>query len=272
MTACDGYGYTVSVTAGAVHIHGTITGHWMARLCLGGKMLEHLTTVLLRDWWAKPRSKEQKWQVWVPSQTQKQASYPGTELDRSLKHIKGRSASWHIYISWDRKITLLKELMAQGYFLFASNSAHKTLALSNLKRPGPEMKISMTPLLEADEGTSPRPPSPEMMTTQQLLKTWPRGHSDNWKLFPHGSLYAGPLKLQGTACSLSSAACRASQLVCHTLPDTTEVLFSLLVWGREGSGKPWMQPQNLAVTWLGRTLSTMKVWPGRGLYRAKRIL
>lgn len=173
MTACDGYGYTVSVTAGAVHIRGTITGHWMARLCLGGKMLEHLTTVLLRDWWAKPRSKEQKWQVWVPSQTQKQASYTGTELDRSLKHMKGRPASWHIYISWDRKITLLQELMAQGYFLFASNSAHKTLALSNLKRPGPEMKISMTPLLEADEGTFPRPPSPEMMTTQQLLKTWP---------------------------------------------------------------------------------------------------
>lgn len=134
------------VTAQIVHICGTSTGHWTPWLCAGGKMLEQITTLLLRDLWAKPCYKEQKWQVWETSQTQKQVRHTGSGLDRSLKHIKGSPASWHIYISQDWKITLLKELMAQGYFLLASNLAHKILALSNLKRSDPEVKISMTPL------------------------------------------------------------------------------------------------------------------------------
>lgn len=258
MAACDGYGYTSAyTTAGAVHPCGTCTGHPTAWLCLGGKILGQITTALLRDLWAKPCSKEQKWQVWVQSHTQKQASLTGNGSDRSLKHIKGSPALWSIYNSQDRKITLLKELMAQGYFLLASNSAHKTLALSHLKRPVLEVKFPW--LLCIREGDFPPPTlsrNDDHPTAPQVMT---RGHSDNQKLFPHSSLYAGPLKLQGTACSPSSTPCKTSQPVCHTLPDTTEVLFSLLVQGIEGSRKPWMQLQNLAVTWLGRTLSTVKV-------------
>lgn len=113
--------------------------------------------------------------------------------------------------------------MAQSYFL-ASSSAHKTLALSNLKRPGPEVNISMTPLLEYRRGFPTIHP-PQKWPPNSSSR--PDQRSDNKKLFPHSSLYAGPLKLQGTACSLSSAPCRASQPVCHRLPDTTEVsLFS----------------------------------------------
>ena len=55
-------------------------------------MLEVLTAVLLRDLWAKLPSKEPGWQVWVPSQIQKQESHTGSGADTSLKQMKGRAA------------------------------------------------------------------------------------------------------------------------------------------------------------------------------------
>lgn len=58
-----------------------------------GKMLKVLTAVLLRVLWANPTSKEQEWQVWVPSQIQKQVSHTGSGADTSLKQMKGRDAS-----------------------------------------------------------------------------------------------------------------------------------------------------------------------------------
>lgn len=47
-------------------------------------------------------------------------------------------------------------------------------------------------------------------------------------------------------------------------------LFSASAAERKESEKPWMQLQNLVVTWLGKMLNTMEVWPGSGLYRDKR--
>lgn len=91
------------------------------------------------------------------------------------------------------------------------------------------------------------------MTTQYVCKTWTGVHSDNQELFPHGSFYAGPMKLEEATCSLSSAHWSSSQHVCHMLPDTTEVLFSLQMKGRrkgvrnpECSCKTWL--------WLGRNV------------------
>lgn len=71
--------------------------------------------------------------------------------------------------------------------------------------------------------------------------------------------------------SKRSSHCRFSHPVCHVLSDTTEILlFSASTGERKGSEKSWMQLHNLAVTWLGRMLSTMEVWPGRDLYRVQR--
>lgn len=241
------------VAAPAVHICGASPGHRTAWLCLAGKMLEQIITVLLRDLWAKPCSKEQKWQVWY--QVKPKAGKPHWKwVEQKSKAYQRKSCFMaRLYL------TRLKDhplIGTDGTRLFPPLLTKHWLCLI-WKDLAQRWKFPWL-LCRNREGDFPptlsrnddHPAAPQDLT---------RGHYDNQKLFPHSSLYAGPLKLQGTACSLSSAPGRASQPVCHRLPDTRENLFSLLVQGRGESGKPWTQLQNLAVTWLGRMLSTMRV-------------